>query len=76
MILDFDPSLQKVQEYLNSVKAHALPCCGIAAYPSVSLKDDLHFPCQEFLRDRRALDLLYSYEACTLQQLATVEVAS
>eukprot|EP00439_Symbiodinium_sp_Y106_P029303 s1812_g3.t1 len=39
VILDFDPSLQKVQEYLNSVK--------------------------EFLRDRRALDLLYSYEVFT-----------
>ncbi|CAE7615100.1 Zfyve26 [Symbiodinium pilosum] len=39
VILDFDPSLQKVQEYLNSVK--------------------------DFLRDRRALDLLYSYEVFT-----------
>ncbi|CAJ1457466.1 unnamed protein product [Effrenium voratum] len=39
VILDFDPSLRRVQEYLNSVK--------------------------EFLRDRRALDLLYSYEVFT-----------
>ena len=39
VILDFDPSLRRVQEYLNSVK--------------------------DFLRDRRALDLLYSYEVFT-----------
>ena len=37
--MDFDPSLRRVQEYLNSVK--------------------------DFLRDRRALDLLYSYEVFT-----------
>ena len=31
----------------------------------------MHFLYQEFLRDRRALDLLYSYEACTLRRLRT-----
>jgi len=39
VILDFDPSLRRVQEYLNVLK--------------------------EFLRDRRALDLLYSYQVFT-----------
>ena len=39
VILDFDPSLRTVHDYLSSVK--------------------------EFLRDRRALDLLYSYEVFT-----------
>ena len=39
VILDFDPSLRRVHEYLNSVK--------------------------DFLRDRRAFDLLYSYEVFT-----------
>jgi len=39
VILDFDPSLRRVQEYLNVLK--------------------------DFLRDRRALDLLYSYQVFT-----------
>eukprot|EP00930_Biecheleria_cincta_P026103 TRINITY_DN18459_c0_g2_i1.p1 TRINITY_DN18459_c0_g2~~TRINITY_DN18459_c0_g2_i1.p1 ORF type:complete len:2313 (-),score=520.95 TRINITY_DN18459_c0_g2_i1:320-6796(-) len=43
VILDFDPSLRRVQEYLNSVK--------------------------DFLRDRRALDVLYSYEVFTKNYL-------
>ena len=56
MILDFDPSLQKVQEYLNSVKEPLLACCASEEPWPVS-------KFQDFLRDRRALDLLYSYEA-------------
>jgi len=39
VILDFDPSLRRVQEYLSALK--------------------------DFLRDRRALDLLYSYQVFT-----------
>merc|ERR1719191_785235 len=39
VILDFDPSLRRVQEYLNVLK--------------------------DFLRNRRALDLLYSYQVFT-----------
>merc|ERR1712151_782236 len=39
VILDFDPSLRRVQEYLNVLK--------------------------DFLRDRRALDLLYSFQVFT-----------